>query len=82
MGKQEQIHLIEYNHGGSRWILRISASSETEVWQRLNTAAQFGTYLGEQVASLPVGLGLLARIRCFLANQARRLKTPRHNAAP
>ncbi|MFI5385132.1 MAG: hypothetical protein ACHQ50_03335 [Fimbriimonadales bacterium] len=78
---EDQIHLIEYNHSGAKWILRVSAPSEDEAWQRLNTAAQFGTYLGVQIASYSAGLGPLARLRCWIENMARRLVTPRHRVA-
>lgn len=73
MPNREETHLIEYQHDGAVWILRVSAASQAEAWQRINTAAQFGTYMGVQVAEVPVSARPIASLWCAVANAARRL---------
>lgn len=63
-------YCFEYQHDGARWALEISATSEEDAWQRLQTVGNFGKFVGVAVCRIPARLGLIARAACWLRNLA------------
>jgi hypothetical protein len=68
MDERCETHLFEYQHGGATWSFEIEASSEQDALERLEQL-QRARYLGVLQATLPVELGIFARLFCWLQNR-------------
>lgn len=60
-------YLFEYFHEGSKWQIEISATSLDDAQARINRLP-WAKPVGELVARIPVGFGLLARAHCWIRN--------------
>ena len=65
-----QTHLFEYRHEGATWTIEVKASSEADARARIANL-QYGTYLGTLQFKVPVELGVLAKMICWLQNRRR-----------
>jgi hypothetical protein len=68
MSERCETHLFQYHHKGAAWNIEIKASSEQDAIERLQQLRQ-ARYLGVLQASLPVELGIFARLLCWLQNR-------------
>ena len=60
-------HLFEYHYNGATWTVEIPAQSESDAKERV-ALLPTAKYLGTLQMKLPVELGFLARIMCWLQN--------------
>lgn len=70
MSDNWETYLFEYNHDGSVWCFEIKASSAEDARERLDKLTR-AHYLGTLQAKIPVELGLLVRLTCWIQNLFR-----------
>jgi hypothetical protein len=63
--------LVNYQHGGQRYALEISATDADDAKARLGSLL-YGRVLGEVVGKVPASLGPLAALLCSLRNACAR----------
>ena len=68
MSERCETHLFEYYHDGATWSIEIKASSEQDALERLEQL-QHARYLGVLQATLPVEVGIFARLLCWWQNR-------------
>jgi hypothetical protein len=52
--------LVAYRHDGAEWIVELKAASEQDARSRLGKLV-YGKITGELIATVPAGLGLIAK---------------------
>lgn len=66
-----EVHLFEYIHGTSKYVIDVPADSSEEAIARLRSAGQNAKYLGVRMGVIPAGIpgaGWYVRFRCWLHN--------------
>ncbi len=62
-----EIHVVEYQHDGKLFVIEVPATSENDLWQRIERMRD-GRYMGVLQFSVPTSCGVLAKSICWIQN--------------